>query len=487
MKRLGIYVYYNKFGFFEDSSTIFISKLLECTDKVLIVINGKINSGEKEKIRNSKIEIVERKNKGYDFWGYREGILRAKNELSNYDEVILSNSSVCAVSSFLEMFDIMSKKDIDFWGATSHAGINKNVIKFNPKTKIKEHLQTYFLVFRKNTYTSLVKYFENLRPIKNKKEAIGYLEVNFTEYFKNLGYNYSSYIKNENKEPYNKIQYLPDAMLKNKCPFVKKTIFNTRYDIAQKESSGNKTKKAYNILKKTNYNVGLILKENLEQSSMSEIKTFLNFNFIIQDKFKENEFDRKYAVITNRAYLFKNVFDFNKDNVEDYDYFLFFYPNEIKNYSEQIQKDYTGHLLNCACLNETYIQNLINKFVENPEIGIIAPIPFVFPKFEISPNFVSKKEIEKFKKENNINFEINPKFLNTISGCFWIKKEILKTITTDENSPLNKGMQYSILAQKEGFLTATCADINSMNEYTNNLEYSILNKMSLFEKIKRSL
>ena len=166
-RRIAIYVYHNVLNKVSNYALYYLSSLKEITDEIIVVLNGKFDEKEKEKLYNLNLAVLERENKGYDFFGYRKGILSISNDkLSKCDELILCNSSTFGpLFPFKNLFNEMQKKECDFWGITKHPSIKQNVIRFNFETKIKEHIQSYFLVFRKSMFLDprFINYFENLR------------------------------------------------------------------------------------------------------------------------------------------------------------------------------------------------------------------------------------------------------------------------------------------------------------------------------------
>ena len=159
MKRLAIYVYHNEMGVIEDYALFYLKSLLEVADEIIVVINGAIEKNELLKLNNPFIKIIQRENKGYDFWAYRAGFFSIGSEkLKTFDEIIFANSSVYGpIYPFFELFEKMREKRVDFWGITKH----------QKTKKIKEHIQSYFFVVRKNLFLNPIfrLYFENLRLI----------------------------------------------------------------------------------------------------------------------------------------------------------------------------------------------------------------------------------------------------------------------------------------------------------------------------------
>lgn len=523
MKRLAIYVYHNEMGVIEDYALFYLKSLLEVADEIVVVINGAINENELLKLNNPFIKIIQRENKGYDFWAYRAGFFSIGSEkLKTFDEIIFANSSVYGpIYPFFELFEKMREKRVDFWGITKHQ-----------KTKnIKEHIQSYFFVVRKNLFLNPIFrfYFENLRKIKNKKEAIKHLEINFTEYFQNKGFKWGVFVDDDilNYGVKNYHQYLSFlAVEKFRCPVIKKTIFAKRYDLAQKEGQTDETYKLFEFIKNnTNYDINLILPDILKIYSMDEIKEYLHLNFILSNGLRESFCNPKIAAFfdlsdetINSAILpyIKNmqgavdIKGFNllneteilkdaKIQITDiqnlkkeglnYDYIFIFAPDKkvLSKFSNIEKINYTKHILNCTFNNRIFLSNLINVFIKNKNIIALTPIPYTNKGFEISPDIINKKELKTFLNLIKFMAPYNVQFLNTILPSIWLKKELLEKIPDNFNlnkeTTLNIGVIFSLFAQKFGFLTGSVSDILSSKIYIDNLQYKVLNQNKFLSKL----
>lgn len=523
MKRLAIYVYHNEMGVIEDYALFYLKSLLEVADEIVVVINGAIEKNELLKLNNPFIKIIQRENKGYDFWAYRAGFFSIGSEkLKTFDEIIFANSSVYGpIYPFFELFEKMREKRVDFWGITKHQ-----------KTKnIKEHIQSYFFVVRKNLFLNPIfrLYFENLRKIKNKKEAIKHLEINFTEYFQNKGFKWGVFVDDDilNYGVKNYHQYLSYlAAEKFRCPVIKKTIFAKRYDLAQKEGQTDETYKLFEFIKNnTNYDINLILPDILKIYSMDEIKEYLHLNFILSNELRESFYNPKIAAFfdlsdetINSAILpyIKNmqgavdIKGFNllneteilkdaKIQITDiqnlkkeglnYDYIFIFAPDKkvLSKFSNIEKINYTKHILNCTFNNRIFLSNLINVFIKNKNIIALTPIPYTNKGFEISPDIINKKELKTFLNLIKFMAPYNVQFLNTILPSIWLKKELLEKIPDNFNlnkeTTLNIGVIFSLFAQKFGFLTGSVSDILSSKIYIDNLQYKVLNQNKFLSKL----
>ena len=268
--RYAICVYYDTDGELRPFMEYFLSSLKEFCSGILLVINGSITEKSKIKISHLGIEILERKNEGYDFHAYKEGYLFLKNSHQLImDELIFCNSSCYGpVTPLEEVFRIMDEKDVDFWGLTQW---------HSPPWP--DHIQSYFLVFRKSIYSSLdfEKYWQRLPDLHNRKEAIEKCEVLLTRYFAQRGYKWDTFIK-PCRADYS-MTFVYEGLM-NGLPVVKRKFFLLNQDNFEK-------KKVLSFLvNKTKYDLGLIYEEFFLSSYRStslknciSLKNYLKSNY----------------------------------------------------------------------------------------------------------------------------------------------------------------------------------------------------------------
>ena len=64
-RRIAIYVYHNVLNKVSNYALYYLSSLKEITDEIIVVLNGKFDEKEKEKLYNLNLAVLERENKGY--------------------------------------------------------------------------------------------------------------------------------------------------------------------------------------------------------------------------------------------------------------------------------------------------------------------------------------------------------------------------------------------------------------------------------------
>ena len=244
--RLGIFVFYDKDGIADRYVEYYLEDLCRNLNRLVIVCNGSLTPAAKDKLSRFTKELVLRENKGFDVWGYKAGIdLLGWDEIMSYEELVLCNDTVFGpIFPFSEMFQAMDSRSLDFWGITKHETLKNNPFVENTEEELKEHIQSYFMVFGHSILANpaFQAYWNQLPAFDSYKEAVSQYEARMTSWLSELGYSYDTYVPSEPYHTYtpNPVMMCPDRIVKeNRCPIVKRRVFTTDYAIRLYETIGN--------------------------------------------------------------------------------------------------------------------------------------------------------------------------------------------------------------------------------------------------------
>lgn len=229
MKRLMIYFFYDKDGIVDDYVPYFLEKFKPYCEEICTVVNGTVTDESKKKLEKYSNVVFERENIGFDSGAYKYGIKHYGYEkLKEYDELILANFTMFGpIYSPQEIFDTMEKRDCDFWGITKHPS-NEH---YFAGVKIDEHVQSYFIVYKKNILCSkdFEDYWNTLQTATTYEEAIAFHELRTTKFFEERGYKSDTFINLEKylSEIKNKAYYysILQQVKEDRMPFIKRKIF----------------------------------------------------------------------------------------------------------------------------------------------------------------------------------------------------------------------------------------------------------------------
>ncbi|HIZ88421.1 MAG TPA: hypothetical protein H9804_00620 [Candidatus Mucispirillum faecigallinarum] len=182
MKRICLFAGFNKNNKIEDY-VVYYLKELSTISEVYYMADNEISDEEKSKIMPYVKYADGYKHESYDLGSW--SILVNKlgwDKLSEYDELILANDSVCGPLYKMDDFIYEVEKDIE-WDI---CGIDRA---YNQEMKI-YFLSNYFLIFRNKTFlTDIFKNHIN-NTIKNagRNDIINTYEVPFMKKFYSNGY-----------------------------------------------------------------------------------------------------------------------------------------------------------------------------------------------------------------------------------------------------------------------------------------------------------
>ena len=299
VKRLIVFLFYDKEGIVDNYIPTLFEGLRGFYDKLCFVANGKLQDEGRKKVEKYVTDFLVRENKGFDVWGYKEGLeFYGWEELEKYDEIILMNYTIFGpIYPFSEMFKTMNKKDLDFWGITKHHEVDFDVFDTCKYGYIPEHIQSSFLVIRK----SLLKtkdyrdMWENMPMINSYAESVGLYEAIFTKEFSEKGYKSAVYIDTTDLEGYTRypLMMMSDELIINRrCPIIKLKSFSQNYMDILTDTLGYCTLDSYEFIKNnTNYDVDLIWENILRTSNMASIKRLMHLNYILPTEYEKNKID----------------------------------------------------------------------------------------------------------------------------------------------------------------------------------------------------
>lgn len=192
MRRLVIWVWYNRNASVREDIFVSLDKMVTTESRIIIVINGEIDTSSWMRLQQYKLEIIQRDNLGYDAGAYKEILTTylSRDSVQEYDELLLLNDSFFGpFDSYQTIFDKFQDVQCDFWGLTKWYG---GTSEFFDGVEIPPHIQSYFLAFRKQVLEDkrFYQFWENLREVQSFKDAVIYFEVALSKYLTDLGYQF---------------------------------------------------------------------------------------------------------------------------------------------------------------------------------------------------------------------------------------------------------------------------------------------------------
>lgn len=281
INRMGVFIFYDVSGVVDQYVNVLLDSMHTILQKLVIIVNGRIRDEEYPKLEKYSQDIFIRENVGFDAGGYKDAFTEflSPQELMHYDEIVLFNDTFYGpLYSWIDVFNIMEKEQIDFWGLSRHPGGETQ------GEIIVQHIQSFFLVCRKSLFESenWKKFWNCLEYPENVREAISNFEIRFSEYFTQNGFECKAFTDLQSisfeydTNPYLKYSY--ELIKYARFPIIKKKVFSLRYFLGAKQSLDY-------IADETNYDVNLIYLNLKRLRGEGVINIFDPFNEAELNKF----------------------------------------------------------------------------------------------------------------------------------------------------------------------------------------------------------
>ncbi|MDE5907455.1 MAG: rhamnan synthesis F family protein [Lachnospiraceae bacterium] len=289
MKRLCIYLTYDKQGIVDSYIEYMLKELRTIADRLIVVCNQpQIVSGEH--FLKCADYIYYRENLGFDAGGFKDALCEyiGWNQVWEYDELVLANDSFFGpFRPMREIFDEMNQKEADFWGLTMHKEYtNQDGTRLTP-----EHVQSFFLVFRSKLLHSdlFQEFWESMPYYQSFSEAIEKYEKQLTKFFNSAGYSYTGYADTRAndtdniKNNFNQFIMIPNELVqKRRFPFLKKQ--QIAYHTLDQQTQENIPLVLDYIKKHTNYDINMIYENIIRLMNVSDLQRRLCLHYILDEK-----------------------------------------------------------------------------------------------------------------------------------------------------------------------------------------------------------
>lgn len=226
MERILLYVHFNKFNDISEHVHYQLEKMRPLFSKVVFISNSPLTSNQVQELKDDLVdEVLLRKNIGFDFAALRDGMkLEGFEKLKAYDSITFMNDTCFGPLWDLEAIYQRFEKDeqVDFWGMTN----------FRQTKDFPEHIQSYYLSFKKNVVNSTVfqDFWQQIQDYTNVQDVIEHYETQVTTNLTQAGFRYRTVFDTLQADDTGMLYpdfsyYNPTAILKLRVPFIKvKTI-----------------------------------------------------------------------------------------------------------------------------------------------------------------------------------------------------------------------------------------------------------------------
>lgn len=229
MKRLLLYVHYNKYNEFSSHVHFQLEKMRPLFSKIIFISNSQFPADKAELLKKEYLidEFIQRQNSGYDFSAWRDGMTHIGfEELKSYDSVTLMNDTCFGplwdMSPIYDRFETDST--VDFWGITNNRETKKSL----SSQGFREHLQSYFLSFKQSavTHPAFKSFWQTITELTDVQEVIDQYETKITTSLLDVGLSYGVLFDTTKEDTTGMLHpdfsyYNPTAIINNRVPFLK--------------------------------------------------------------------------------------------------------------------------------------------------------------------------------------------------------------------------------------------------------------------------
>lgn len=527
MKRLCVYLTYDKQSIIDSYIGYMLKELKTCVDSLIVVCNEERIKKGLDNLTLYADRIYYRENIGFDAGGFKDALCSflGWEYVLGFDELVLANDSFYGpFRPMEEIFDEMDEQQVDFWGlAKAEYGACEN----NYGEDVPEHIQSYFMVVRSKMLhcSEFKEYWENMPYYTVFSELFKEYEFKFTQYFSGLGYSYAALADTEANDSeniennycqYAAISY--ELIERRNFPFLKKQQIG--FEVLDKQTQEQIRLAIEYIEKNTEYDVNLIWENLIRTLNVSDLQRNLCLRYVVQPEANLFNYFNRVAVI---------VFVEYKESAEFVLEYLQRIPSEcnIEIFSdkpdileiykatgfvcEEVSMDSVERLLeklsstDFVCIlhdaditsekrpsctgksafysiwenmlkDEKHVQGIIRLFLDEERLGFLAPPQSYFAEYfgELGRGWDGKyKKVKMIAEDLELECQMSEtKAPFRVSSNIWIRGSILKRLKgIKEKDYQYLSYMWSYIAQSAGYYSGIVesADYAAMNEI--NLQY----------------
>lgn len=223
MKRLLLYVHFNKYNLLSSYVVYQLKHLRPLFSKIIFVSNSELTTQHRDSLVNQGLidDFIQRENSGFDFAAWSDALYyQGFDEVASYDSLTVMNDTCFGplwdMTEIYHQFE--ANETVDFWGMTNHRATKQ----------FPEHLQSYFLSFKRPVLASspFQEFWKGIETQTDVQKVIDQYETQVTTTLVKAGFNYGAVFDTVSEDITGMLHpdftyYNPTAILKNKVPFIK--------------------------------------------------------------------------------------------------------------------------------------------------------------------------------------------------------------------------------------------------------------------------
>lgn len=234
LSRCIVYVHYNADGPVDRYVYRALQSLRPYACRIVFVSNSPVADEDRSRLAEVTDDLLVRPNVGLDVGAHREALAYLGDSMSEYDEVILANSTWFGpIGSWESVFGRTDNwEEVDFWGLTEHEEVSPHP--FAAERTLPRHLTSHWIALRRHLFLSedFVRFWAEMPEVRTYRDAVRWYESSFTAYFERRGYVGRALFPAEGYRGYNPSLQDAMALLRDGCPVLKRrAIFHSRFEL----------------------------------------------------------------------------------------------------------------------------------------------------------------------------------------------------------------------------------------------------------------
>lgn len=223
MKRLLVYVHFNKYDDLSAHVLYQLEQLRPLFSRVIVLSNSRLSKAKQDLLRDRHLmdDFIQRDNAGYDFAAWADGLAQlSTEELAIMDSVTLMNDTCFGplwdLAPLYHRYEV--DEAVDFWGMTNHRATKA----------FPEHIQSYFMVFKKVVVRSAAfqGFWDSVVSHRDVQAVIDHYETQLTSQLLEAGFAYETVLDTVKLPTEGMLHpdftyYNPTAILQGRVPFIK--------------------------------------------------------------------------------------------------------------------------------------------------------------------------------------------------------------------------------------------------------------------------
>jgi rhamnosyltransferase len=225
-RRLIVYTIYDRRGEVDEYVLHALTALREHADRIVVVVNGELSDGGRERLVSVADEILQRANSGFDIAAQRHALMHLGDSVAEFDEIVLTNDTWFGpVRPFAPIFARMNARPVHFWAMTDHSAEDHNHI--TGKGTLPFHFQSFWIAVRREMFQSdrWRTYWEDLPEISSYTDAVTGHELVFYDAFAATGFVGEAAFSSEDYAVVNASLFAPRELIEDGCPLLKRRPF----------------------------------------------------------------------------------------------------------------------------------------------------------------------------------------------------------------------------------------------------------------------